>query len=78
MVDFNIPMLETVFEKIGQPFTYEQFKDRLDRAKYWLEQCSPENVNRLRATRNWEVYESLNEEEKKEIALLNASLTKGG
>ena len=78
VVDFNIPMLETVFEKIGQPFTYEQFKDRLDRAKYWLEQCSPENVNRLRATRNWEVYESLNEEEKKEIALLHAFLTKGG
>ena len=78
VVDFNIPMLETVFEKIGQPFTYEQFKDRLDRAKYWLEQCSPENVNRLRATRNWEVYESLNEEERKEIALLHAFLTKGG
>ena len=78
VVDFNVPMLETVFEKIGQPFTYEQFKDRLDRAKYWLEQCSPENVNRLRATRNWEVYESLNEEEKKEIALLHEFLTKGG
>ena len=78
VVDFNVPMLETVFEKIGQPFTYEQFKDRLDRAKYWLEQCSPENVNRLRITRNWEVYDSLNEEEKKEIALLHAFLTKGG
>ncbi|HIY61129.1 MAG TPA: lysine--tRNA ligase [Candidatus Eisenbergiella pullistercoris] len=78
VVDFNVPMLETVFEKIGQPFTYEQFKDRLDRAKYWLEQCSPENVNRLRVTRNWEVYDSLNEEEKKEIALLHAFLTKGG
>ena len=78
VVDFNVPMLETVFEKIGQPFTYGQFKDRLDRAKYWLEQCSPENVNRLRVTRNWEVYDSLNEEEKKEIALLHAFLTKGG
>ena len=78
VVDFNVPMLETVFEKIGQPFTYEQFKDRLDRAKYWLEQCSPENVNRLRVTRNWEVYDSLDEEEKKEIALLHAFLTKGG
>ena len=44
VVDFNVPMLETVFEKIGQPFTYDQFKDRLERAKYWLEQCSPENV----------------------------------
>ena len=65
VVDFNVPMLETVFEKIGQPFTYDQFKDRLERAKYWLEQCSPENVNRLRPYRNWEVYEALSEEEKK-------------
>ncbi len=78
VVDFNVPLLETVFEKIGQPFTYEQFKDRLDRAKYWLEQCSPENVNRLRAGRNWAVYETLSEEEKKEIALLHAYLVKGG
>jgi len=78
VVDFNVPMLETVFGKIGQPFTYEQFKDRLDRAKYWLEQCSPENVNRLRPYRNWAVYETLNEEEKKEIALLHDYIKNGG
>lgn len=78
VVDFNVPMLETVFEKIGQPFTFDQFKDRLERAKYWLEQCSPENVNRLRPYRNWEVYEALSEEEKKEIALLHAYIKKGG
>ena len=36
VVDFNIPMLETVFEKIGTPYKYEQFRDRLERAKYWL------------------------------------------
>ena len=78
VVDFNVPMLETVFEKIGQPFTYGQFKDRLERAKYWLEQCSPENVNRLRPYRNWEVYEALSEEEKKEIALLHDYIKKGG
>lgn len=78
VVDFNVPMLETAFEKIGQPFTYDQFKDRLERAKYWLEQCSPENVNRLRPYRNWEVYEALSEEEKKEIALLHNYIKKGG
>ena len=78
VVDFNVPMLETVFEKIGQPFTYDQFKDRLERAKYWLEQCSPENVNRLRPYRNWEVYEALSEEEKKEITLLHDYIKKGG
>ena len=33
VVDFNIPMLETVFEKIDTPYKYEQFADRLERAK---------------------------------------------
>ena len=31
IVDFNIPMIETVFEKINQPYKYEDFKERLDR-----------------------------------------------
>ena len=78
VVDFNIPMLETVFEKIGTPYKYEQFADRLDRAKYWLEQCAPDQVNKLRATRNFDVYNALTEEEKKEIELLHAYLSKGG
>ncbi len=70
VVDFNIPMLETVFEKIGTPYKHKDFAERLDRAKFWLEQCSPESVNRLRATRNFEVFEGLSDEEKKEIAIL--------
>jgi len=77
-VNFNVPMLETVFEKIGTPYKAEQFADRLDRAKFWLEQCAPDQVNRLRATRNWEVYESLSEQEKQEIALLHDYIAKGG
>ena len=78
IVNFNIPMLETVFEKIGTPYKAEQFADRLDRAKFWLEQCAPDQVNRLRATRNWEVYNTLTEEEKKEINLLHDFIAKGG
>ncbi|MBQ8440982.1 MAG: lysine--tRNA ligase [Clostridia bacterium] len=78
IVNFNIPMLETVFEKIGTPYKAEQFADRLDRAKFWLEQCAPDQVNRLRATRNWEVYNTLTEEEKKEITLLHDFIAKGG
>ncbi len=70
VVNFNVPMLEIVFEKIGTPYKYEDFADRLERAKYWLEQCSPESVNRLRTYRNWELYNSFTEEEKKEIELL--------
>ncbi|MBE6693532.1 MAG: lysine--tRNA ligase [Ruminococcaceae bacterium] len=78
IVNFNVPMLETVFEKIGTPYKAEQFADRLDRAKYWLEQCAPDQVNRLRQTRNFEVYEVLSDDEKREIALLHEYLAKGG
>ncbi len=78
IVDFNVPMLETVFEKIGTPYTADQFDGRLGRAKYWLEQCAPEQVNRLRATRNFEVYNLLSDEEKAEIAALHKYLAAGG
>lgn len=78
VVDFNPKMLETVFEKIGTPYKYEQFKDRIERAKYWLLHCSPENVNKLRKYRNWEVYETLTEEEKKEISMLYEYIKHGG
>ena len=70
IVDFNVPMLETVFEKIGTPYKYEQFADRLDRAKFWLEQCAPDQVNKLRATRNFEIWNALDDREKAEVAAL--------
>ena len=78
VVNFNVPMLETVFEKIGMPYREADFADRLDRAKFWLEQCAPDQVNKLRTTRNWEVYNTLSNEEKKEIELLHAYISKGG
>ena len=71
IVDFNIPMIETVFEKIGTPYKYDDFKGRLDLAQYWLENCAPENANKLRTTRDWDLYESLNDEEKKELEILH-------
>ena len=78
LFNFNVPMLETVFEKIGTPYTAEQFADRLDRAKFWLEQCAPDQVNRLRTTRNFEVWNTLDENEKKTIELLHAYIAKDG
>lgn len=74
VVDFNVPMLETVFEKIGQPYKYEDFKERLDRARFWLDNCAPENANKLIPYRNWEVYDALSDDEKKEIELLRVFL----
>lgn len=78
IVDFNIPMLETVFSKIGTPYTHAQFADRLDRAKFWLEECAPDQVNRLRTTRNWEVYQALNDDEQRAITLLHDGIRAGG
>ncbi len=78
VVNFNVPMLETVFEKIGTPYKEAEFSDRLDRAKYWLEQCSPESINRLRRGRNWEIYNTLDAKEKEAIALLHEYLSGNG
>ena len=78
VVDFNEQMLEIVFEKIGTPYKREDFQDRLERAKFWLEKCSPENVNKLCVKRNWEIYETLDEIERKEISDLYEYLHNGG
>ncbi|MCI9188890.1 MAG: lysine--tRNA ligase [Lachnospiraceae bacterium] len=74
IVDFNVEMLETVFEKIGTPYKYEDFKERLGLAKYWLENCAPENVNRLCPVRNWPVYNELDEKERAAVAMLHTYL----
>ena len=75
IVDFNPAMLETVFEKIGTPYKEAQFGPRLALAKYWAEQCSPESLNKLLAYRNFEKFETLTAEEKKEIELLYTYLS---
>ena len=77
VVNFNVPMLETVFEKIGMNYKEADFADRLNRAKFWLEQCAPDQVNRLRITRNFEVYNTLTDEEKKAVEMLHDYIAKG-
>lgn len=78
VVDFNVKMLEIVFEKIGTPYKYDDFKDRLERAKFWLEKCAPEHVNKLCAYRNFAAYNELDDVEKSEIEDLREYLLKGG
>jgi len=77
VVNFNDDMLETVFEKIGTPYSRQEFGDRLSRAKFWLEQCAPDQVNRLRDTRNFMIYDTLDDKEKEEITMLYEFLSSG-
>lgn len=75
VVNFDIGLLETVLQKNGTPYTYDQFRDRLDRARYWLEFCAPEQVYRLRTMRNWDYYDTLSDIQKQEIAALHRNLS---
>lgn len=76
IVDFNVPMLETIFEKMETPYKYSQFSERLELAKFWLEQCSPESMNRVLERRNWKYFDTQTAEEKQMISLLAAYLGK--
>lgn len=71
VVDFNEDLLQLVLSKINYNYTKEEMAERLALAKCWLEECSPENMNKLRVYRNWEVFDAFSEEEKKEIELLH-------
>jgi lysyl-tRNA synthetase class 1 len=75
VVNFNPAVLETVFAKIGTPYSQEDFSERLGLAQNWLEMCSPESVNRIHVHRNWGYFESLSDSAKREIAVLHENLT---
>jgi lysyl-tRNA synthetase class 1 len=74
IVEFDPAMLETIFEKIGTPFAKEDFEERAGLAKYWLYQCSPESIYKLRGEPDRAYFEALAEEEQAEIRLLHQYL----
>ncbi|MBQ4061527.1 MAG: lysine--tRNA ligase [Christensenellaceae bacterium] len=74
IVDFNPELIERIFEKIGTGYKKEEFAERLELAKYWAEKCSPESLNKLLARRNWKYFDTLTDEEKKEIEILREYL----
>ena len=78
IVDFNPKMLETIFAKIGSPYQQEDFSERLGLAKYWMEQCSPESMNRLLPEKNQVYYDSLEEPARAAVRLLHDYLAAGG
>ena len=74
IVEFDTAMLETIFEKIGTPFAKADFEERAGLAKYWLYQCSPESIYKLRETPDRGYFDGLTEEEQAEIRLLHQYL----
>lgn len=77
-VDFNADMMEALFNRIGTPYRKEEFVERLNIAKFWLRTCAPENEYIINPVRNWEYYNILDEQEKREIRLLHDYIIKGG
>ncbi len=78
IVDFNPALLETIFAKIGTPYTEAEFSERLGLARYWLEKCSPESMNTLLAARDDAYFTALTPAEQQEIRVLHAYLCAGG
>lgn len=77
VVDFNPELLKHVLSKIGYDYSIEEMAERLGLAKCWLEECSPESMNRLRTYRNWAVFDTFTDEEKKEIEQVHNYIAKG-
>ncbi len=77
VVDFNPELLKHVLSKIGYDYSIEEMANRLGLAKCWLEECSPESMNRLRTHRNWAVFEAFADEEKEEIVRVHNYIAKG-
>lgn len=78
IVDFRPALLEEIFRRIGTPYTADELEERLTLARYWMEQCSPQSMTRLREERNWAAYQALSAPEQRQIVLLHDFLAAGG
>ena len=78
VVDFNPEVLETVFRKIGTPYTKEEFLPRLSLARYWLEVCAPQNMNTLRTEPDRAFFDALPPAEQQAVRILHDYIAKGG
>lgn len=70
IVNFDEELLEEIMRRTGRSYTRADFGERLDRARFWLEQCDPASMYRLRTNRNWVYYSRLTDAERREVASL--------
>lgn len=75
---FNPELIEMLFKKVGMDYTREDFAERLELAKNWSEQCSPDSLTTPLEKPNWAYYSPLPDSEKRELKLLSDYLSAGG
>ncbi len=75
IVNFDEALLEEIMQRTGRSFTRKDFGERLEKAQFWLSECDPASMYRLRTDRNWAYYARLDEIERKEVASLFEQLS---
>jgi len=76
VVHGNLDVLEQMFARLNTPYKKSEFKERLEKAEYWLHNYSPESVTNLRESPDHEYFSQLREEEKQWVHALRESLSK--
>lgn len=64
IVNFDLDMLVKLLNKMGEPCTREQIKDRFERISYWLQNYCPESISQLLERQNTEYIATLSSEER--------------
>ena len=78
VVDFNPDMMEKLFQKIGTPYTKEEFSELFEKAKFWLKTCSPESEYIILKKRNWKYWRTMAEPERACVRALYDYIAAGG
>ena len=78
VVDFNPDMMEKLFQKIGTPYTKEEFSELFEKAKFWLKTCSPESEYIILKKRNWKYWRTMAEPECACVRALHDYIAAGG
>ena len=78
VVDFNPDMMEKLFQKIGTPYTKEEFSELFEKAKFWLKTCSPESEYNILKKRNWKYWRTMAEPERACVRALHDYIAAGG
>lgn len=64
IVNFDLDMLVSLLNKVGDTCTVEQIEDRFNKISYWLQNYSPESINKLLDSKNADFIATMTEEEK--------------